>query len=154
MCSTTFMAFHPPLIHPETVHQNLYYRDDHPTMPNWFKGMAVILKEHGLYPAASLNVQCEGFKCVVGAMSCCCRCAVFSQPDFASQKLALEELITSCGHICNFYPKYHCETNFIEMYWGAAKLQYHLSLKTTNMDKMQKNVQRCLDDVLLLQVRR
>jgi len=121
-------------------------------MPNWFKGMVVILKEQGLYLASGLNAQCEGFKCVVGAMSCCCHHAVFLQPDFASQKSALEELITLHGHICDFYLKYHCETNFIEMYWGAAKLQYCLSLKTTNMDKMQKNVQQCLDDVLLLQV--
>ncbi len=154
MRSTTFTVFHPPLLHPETIHQHLYYPDDHPTMPNWFKGMANILKERGLYPPAGLIAQCEGFRCVTGATFCCCRCTVFSQPDFANQKSALEELIRSRGHICDFYPKYHCETNFIEMYWGAAKLRYRLSAKTTNMDEMVKNVQWCLDDVPLLQIRR
>jgi len=113
--------------------------DDHPTMPNWFKGMAIILEEWGLYPAAGLNVKCKGFKCVTGAMSCCCCYTVFSQLDFASHKLALEELVTPCGNICDFYLKYHCETKFIEMYWGAAKLQYCLSLKTTNRDEWGKN---------------
>lgn len=41
-----------------------------------------------------------------------------------SQKSHLKELITLCGHICDFYPKYHCELNFIEQYWGAAKFCY------------------------------
>ena len=45
MCSTTFTAFHTPSIHPKTIHQIVYYQDDHLTMPNWFKGMVVILKE-------------------------------------------------------------------------------------------------------------
>src|SRR6266481_9173323 len=67
MCSTTFTVFHPPLLYPETIHQHLYYPDDHPTMPNWFKGMANILKEQGLYPPAGLIAQCEGFRCVTGA---------------------------------------------------------------------------------------
>jgi hypothetical protein len=31
-------------------------------------------------------------------------------------------LLRGCGHICDFYPKYHCELNFIEQYWGTAKV--------------------------------
>jgi hypothetical protein len=45
-----------------------------------------------------------------------------AQPDFVSQKSQLEEFVVSQGHIWDFYPKYHCELNFIEQYWGAAKL--------------------------------
>ena len=33
-----------------------------------------------------------------------------------SQKLLLQERIKSRGHLCDFYPKYHCELNFIEQY--------------------------------------
>src|SRR5271155_3390864 len=36
---------------------------------------------------------------------CCCR-ILFTQPDFVVQKSHLEELITSRGYICDFYPKY------------------------------------------------
>jgi hypothetical protein len=45
-----------------------------------------------------------------------------------AQKSQLEELIELCGHICDFYPKYHCELNFIKQYWGAVKSQYHVAL--------------------------
>jgi len=58
-------------------------------------------------------------------------------PDFCSQKSHLEEYITSRGHICDFYPKYHCELNFIEQYHGAAKLQYSSSPKTSNIEAME-----------------
>ena len=31
------------------------------------------------------------------------------------------ELIESRGHKVIFYPKFHCELNFIEFFWGAVK---------------------------------
>jgi hypothetical protein len=134
--------------------QDLYHPNDHPTMPGWFKGMETIIREHGLWPADGLNAQCEGFKCELGKTDCCCRQLLFSQPDFTSQKSHLEEYITSRGHICEFYPKYHCELNFIEQYWGAVKLRYRNSAKTADIAEMEKNVLACLDDVPLLQIRR
>ncbi|KAF8218720.1 hypothetical protein L208DRAFT_1348134, partial [Tricholoma matsutake] len=57
------------------------------------------------------------------------------------------------GHICDFYPKYHCELNFIEQYWGAAKLWYRTLMCMSNVVKMEKNMLACLDDVPLLQMR-
>jgi hypothetical protein len=33
----------------------------------------------------------------------------------------LQEIIEAKGHKVVFYPKFHCELNYIEMYWGAAK---------------------------------
>ena len=54
--------------------------------------------------------------------SCCCH--LFNQPDLVNQTSQLEEVIASCGHICNFYLKYHCELNLIEQYWGAVKFNY------------------------------
>jgi hypothetical protein len=134
--------------------QELYYPDDHPTMAGWFKGMEEIIKERGLWPADGLLAQCEGFKCEPGRTNCCCRRILFTQPDFISQKSRLEEFVTSRGHICDFYPKYHCELNFIEQYWGAAKLRYRITSHTANIVEMEKNMLECLDDVPLLQMRR
>ena len=133
--------------------QDFYFTDNHPTMPGWFKGMEIIIRERGLWPQKGLNAQCEGFKCVAGKTNCCCR-LLFSQPDFENQKSHLEEYITSRGHICDFYPKYHCELNFIEQYWGAAKLIYRSSPKTRDMKEMEENVKNSLDDVPIVQIQR
>ncbi|CAA7263722.1 unnamed protein product [Cyclocybe aegerita] len=123
-------------------------------MPGWFKGMENIIRERSLWPQRGLNAQCEGFKCEPGKTDCCCRRLLFTQPDFVNQKSCLEELITSHGHICDFYPKYHCELNFIEQYWGAAKLQYRNSPKTTDIKEMERNVLACLDDVPDVSIKR
>ena len=70
-----------------------------------------------------------------------------------AQKSQLEEFITSQGHICDFYPKFHCELNFIEMYWGTVKYHYRSMPKTSDIDAMEANVLTCLDDVPLLQIK-
>ena len=134
--------------------QDFYFSEDHPTKPGWFKGMENIIRERGLWPETGLNGQCEGFKCEAGKKNCCCHRLLFTQPDFENQKSHLEELITSRGHICDFYPKYHCELNFIEQYWGAAKLIYRTSPKTKVMKEMEENVKNSLDDVPVVQIRR
>ena len=154
MWNTTFVAYHPPMMQPITIHQDLYFPDDHPHMPGWFKGMEILLWECGLYPNLGLLAQCKGFKCEPNALSCCCRRLLFTQPDFCTQKSHLKEYITSWGHICDFYLKFHCELNFIEMYWGAVKLRYHVTPKTSCMVQMECNVIECLDDVPLIQIRR
>jgi hypothetical protein len=90
--------------------------------------MEQIIKERRLWPAEGLNVQCPNFHCPSGRTDCCCRRLLFSQPDFVDQKSQLQELIESRGHLCDFYPKYHCELNFIEQYWGTAKYRFLLRL--------------------------
>jgi transposase len=52
---------------------------------------------------------------------CCGRKIISLQPDFLAQRSALVEMIEDSGHVCIFFPKFHCELNFIEQYWGAAK---------------------------------
>jgi len=44
-----------------------------------------------------------------------------SQPDFKAQKRELQEAIEAAGYLVLFYPPSHCELNFIEYFWGAAK---------------------------------
>ncbi len=116
------------------------------------QGNGNIIRECELWPETGLLAQHEGFKCEPGRTDCCCHHLLFTQPDFVAQKSQLEELITSWGHICDFYPKYHCECNFIEMYWGAAKYCYRSSPRTSNIAEMEKNMLKCLDDVPHLQI--
>jgi hypothetical protein len=96
--------------------QSFYFPDDHPSYPGWFKGMEHIIREHGFWPKAGLPVECTGPKrpASEGQASCCCRHILYTQPDFMSQKPLFQEYIESRGHLCDFYPKYHCELNFIE----------------------------------------
>ena len=37
------------------------------------------------------------------------------QSDFLAQKSALVEIIENVGYVCIFFPKFHCELNFIEI---------------------------------------
>ncbi|KIJ49123.1 hypothetical protein M422DRAFT_161769, partial [Sphaerobolus stellatus SS14] len=64
------------------------------------------------------------FKCKDSKASCCCWQVLYNQPDFVGQKSALIEFIEAHGHLVIFYPKLHCELNFIEQCWGAAKYDY------------------------------
>ena len=136
--------------------QSFYFLDDHPDMPGWFKGMEQIIKERGLWPEGSdgLPAECSGFKCLDGKTNCCCRRLLFNQPDFVSQKSALQEAIESRHHLCDFYPKYHCELNFIEQYWGAAKLKFRAAGRSATIKEMEQKVKDCLDSVELQHIRR
>ena len=139
--------------------QSFYFPDDHPQYPGWFKGMEQIIRERGLWPEGvlSLPVVCTGPKHPegqAGQPNCCCRHILFIQPDFVSQKPLLQEHIESRGHLCDFYPKYHCELNFIEQYWGAAKLRFHVAGRAKTLNEMERKMLACLDDIPLDQIRR
>jgi len=69
-----------------------------------------------------------------------------------SQKSQLQELVESCGHICDFYPKYYCELNFIEQYWGAAKLYFYMVECVAMIDQMERNIIQSLDNIPLLHI--
>ena len=141
---------------PDGSPQHFYFPEDHPTMPGWFKGMEIIIRERGLWPkdGPGLPAQCPDFKCLADRTDCCCRHVLFNQPDFSCQKSNLQEFIESRGHLCDFYPKYHCELNYIEQYWGAAKRQYCSAARSSTIKDMETLVKESLDGVPLLQIRR
>ena len=99
-----------------------------------------------------MHFEDEDTLCGAGKTDCCCCRLLFTQPDFENQKSHLEEYITSWGHICGFYPKYHCKLNFIKQYWGAAKLIYRSSTRTRDMKETEENVKNSLDDVPIVQI--
>jgi hypothetical protein len=43
------------------------------------------------------------------------------QPDFKEQKPLIAEIVEELNHLCLFLPKFHCELNIIEYFWGSAK---------------------------------
>ncbi|PKY51387.1 hypothetical protein RhiirA4_424476 [Rhizophagus irregularis] len=75
------------------------------------------------------------------------------EEDFKSQKSQLQEEIEKRGHICIFYPKYHCELNYIEMYWGAAK-RYTRENCNYTWSSLQKTVPEALDSIPLITIRK
>ncbi|KAI8140221.1 cytochrome P450 [Fennellomyces sp. T-0311] len=74
------------------------------------------------------------------------------QPDFNGQKTMLEEVVVEKGHIFDLYPKFHCETNWIERYWGAAKLiarrecDYSLPALRKNLNGFLDSISPVYDD--------
>jgi hypothetical protein len=60
-------------------------------------------------------------KCDPYAIACCCKRLIELQPEFMAQKSLVQEVIEAAGHLCIFLPKFHCQRNFIELFWGMVK---------------------------------
>jgi len=82
------------------------------------KGAQQVLIERGLW-TRNLRLQCKG--CPESNRSCCARRVLAHQPDFLEQRNNLAITVEDAGDIADFYPKYHCELNFIERVWGETK---------------------------------
>ena len=119
-----------------------------------FKGMKRILEERDFTDQADLHAECPQFKCVDPMAGCCCQHILFNQPDFQPQNQHSWNLWNHIATLPFFYPKFHCELNFIEQCWGAAKYQYRILSLTLNEAQMEKNVRVCLDGVDLIKMRR
>ncbi|KAJ3716723.1 hypothetical protein DFJ43DRAFT_1134541 [Lentinula guzmanii] len=104
--------------------QEFYFPAGH-SCAGIFKGMAQILLERGHMNAHALRSECPKFKCdPLLEGKCCCRRLLFNEPDFAAD----------CFEVL-FFPKFHCELNFIEQCWGSAKRNYRL-MPTSSKEKI------------------
>ena len=108
----------------------------------FFKGIERIMIERGFWTKADVarakkrktrsSKTNTAIKCILGPCSdgpsdstwCCAVHILQDEPDFKAQKSALHEVLHAAGHIYELYPKFHCETNWIERYWGQAKVNY------------------------------
>jgi hypothetical protein len=52
---------------------------------------------------------------------CCAQYCLANEPDFLEQREWLRQIIEDRGHSILYYPKYHCELNYIEMVWAYLK---------------------------------
>jgi hypothetical protein len=134
--------------------QSFFFPDNHPDYPGWFKGMAEILRERKLFEVAGKLAECHGFKCEEGRTDCCCRRALFSQPDFTARDSILEEVARNLGVRVIFLPKYHCELNPIEQLWGNAKHKYREEPESNKELKLRKNMEKAVDSVPLDSIRK
>ncbi len=58
-----------------------------------------------------------------------------NEPDFLEQKEWLTTVVEAVGFTIMFFPKYHCEFNFIEMIWGWCK-SHHRRTCTYNYNDL------------------
>jgi hypothetical protein len=90
------------------------------------KGIKTILSERGLWDDLDhKKLQCPPCKNgspEPGKTNCCAIRCLSEQPDFKNQKEWLREVVEDCHkHSIIFFPKFHCELNYIEMIWGYIK---------------------------------
>lgn len=111
------------------------------------KGIKTILQERSLWPSNRVLSLSDA------------RLLLSQQDDFRSQREWLEETVVTRGHRIIFYPKFHPEFNWIEMFWGATKryTRKHCTysfqdlervvpqaLKVTSVATMRRFARKCL----------
>ena len=69
-----------------------------------------------------------------------------SHHDFLNEKIWLQEVVESAGHEMIFYPKFHCELNYIEMVWAYVKRDLR-SKCTFSYPDLQSRLPHALNDV-------
>ena len=131
------------------IEQDMVYPPDHPSFPNQPKGIRAVLTECSLWQE-QLRGKCPS-KCDAGATTCCNMRILKSQPDFLSQKPLVQEIIEATGHTC-LLPKFHCELNFIEYFWGSVKkhLRDHAD---GSFNTLKENLPQALASVQLHTIR-
>jgi hypothetical protein len=134
---------------PNNERQSMNFSDGQP------KGIKQVLIERGLWKKNMVGEckLCRNNNDDPLRVDCCGRRIISLQPDFLAQKSALVETIENAGHICIFFPKFHCELNFIERYWGAAK-RYTRNNCNYTWNGLQETVPHALDSVDLITIRR
>ncbi|KIO12001.1 hypothetical protein M404DRAFT_125666 [Pisolithus tinctorius Marx 270] len=91
------------------------------------RGLQSVLEERG-FDVHGLRAKCAPV-CPFESTGCCMAWLLSQQDDFCNQISMLEQLIKDSGHECIFLPKFHCELNPIEMYWGWCKYRYRQATK-------------------------
>lgn len=133
------------------VSQAMVFPPDHPEYPDTPKGMRQVLEKHGLW-RTGLLMQCRD-KCASESVTCCATRILDFQPDFKEQRSLVQEVIEAAGHMCIFLPKYHCELNFIEYFWGAVK-QYLCEHCDYTFSTLQTNLPLALASVSVQLIRK
>ena len=129
------------------------------------KGVKQFLIERGMNKHKSekghvLNLQCnvctiktteadrqKGIEMGNIEKKCCMSYVLSHEPDFEAQEEWLTQVVHDTGFEIIFYPKYHCELNYIEMIWGWAK-SHHRRTCTYNYKDLKARLSETFDDLL------
>jgi hypothetical protein len=141
-----------PTIYGDGIHQSMTFPMDYhdEKLRGEPKGMKIVLQERGLW-RDGLKKKCDP-ACPKEHNDCCALAILRNQPDFLNQKSIIEEIITAAGHKVIYYPKFHCELNFIERFWGATKRFTRANCDYT-WNGLQETVPRALQSVSLTEIR-
>ena len=147
-----------PLMRPgkfNEMPQAMMFPDDYivESLRGKVKGLKQVLVERNLWPTSDkLLAHCKN-KCENNAINCCAVKILSLQPDFKAQKSLIVEVIEAEGHKCIFYPKFHCELNYIEYFWDAAKRYCRVYCNYT-WEGLKKTVPEALESVDIYTIRR
>jgi len=130
--------------------QPMVFSSDHAEFPNQPKGMKAVLQERNLWKQG-LKMQCKN-GCEYSATACCAKRILELQQDFKEQRSMVQEVIEEAGHYCLFLPKFHCELNFIEYFWGTVKRYLRENCDYT-FATLQKNMPQALRSVDINRIR-
>ncbi|KAF8810712.1 hypothetical protein BYT27DRAFT_7091299 [Phlegmacium glaucopus] len=90
--------------------------------------------------------------CTSDIIRCCAKRILKNEPDFKAQHSLIQEVIEAAGHLCIFLPKFHCELNFIEFFWGAVKRWLRNNCNYT-FNSLKTNLPHALASVKLKTIR-
>jgi len=120
------------------------------------KGIMQVLKERKLWPENGRRSDGFNFllECPVDSNrtgckpegGCCARTVLSAEPDFQQQKGRLQEELECRGQLVIFYPKFHCELNFIERYWCGCKWYARENCQYT-LEGLRETVPEALNSV-------
>ncbi|RPA99707.1 hypothetical protein L873DRAFT_1767021 [Choiromyces venosus 120613-1] len=145
-------------IHSKQRPQAMVYSQNHPNflLQGKAKGLEQVLKERGLWkkrrpdgfpfllecPTSNNRSGCDPN--ILGG--CCGRVVLAAERDFLEQNGRLQEELEASGQRVIFYPKFHCELNFIERFWCSAKY-YTRENCQYSLEGLRETIPQALDSV-------
>src|SRR5258705_13237076 len=91
-------------------------------------------------------------RCDIGK-GCCALRILEAEDDFRNEKSMLETIIFETSHEVVFYPKFHCELNYIEYYWASLKRYTRENCKYS-FSELEATVFAAMNSVELKTIRR
>ena len=75
------------------------------------------------------------------------------QPESRAELPITQKVVEDAGHLCVFLPKYHCQIDIIEYFWGASK-RYTREHCDYTFERLKNTVKTALASVPLETIRR